>query len=996
MFWMKFRPGCRLLLSLNLGLSAAWGQDSPRLPGPPEVVSGRLFLRWERPDYTNYAFQPYTNYPNHAFPHEDSPRAFYSSLGDFLMRGYPLYEWSETRTPGQEFGSSIFKHSGQTLGAVGPWVPVFDSMVMARDGYGDWGYSAIVGDGLIGHFTPLTLSRVDVHGFRLDVALPHGRLTGLGSRIERPKVYTESPSPWALTNQHFADDSTLLLGSRVVGELGRLQVGLNWANIHVYQSTQPGNSLKGRLRPDQPLVDWIVVRFADDSPADGRGGAVVQGVKLIVNGRARPDLAPRVVRHRAGLTPQVGRVDRRTGEFRPINYQSTGGSRKFYRGRNEMPLFSDYFYRLDHEAGIDVGDVANIPGLVEGIAIISPEEIVRADGDAQVVFLFDLSQEPRVESVQVEALLGNDYLVEVAQLSQVYPTGRTYHAKFLSTFYRPVRRAPGNVQDQSNLERVRFDIGEDTGLFTYSADVQFQWPGLEIKAEYARSARYGRYPAQREGAPLFDVSPRFAERGSAYFVNATHWFGQGRIGGEYFAIHPDFRTDMRTFLDWEIGLGNTHLQLMRNQTVYWELVEDNDDGDRFPDRRLGNVPGFTNDNRDGDIDGVALAQDEDNDGFPETNRDGDLLPDYEEPFLMYDVEPNEYVYGLDRNNNNEPDHREDDPDEDYPYDYDQRGYHLFGQWDLTSHWALAVGRYATEQLAGMGQNESTYALLTYDRQGLQRLRRLFFENHFRRVEDDIPDEYVTLDETPERHLHFNHTGRGLWVWNIPEFAGWDKPPIYSTRFQADPVEYQDSFVNETYLEGRFHPASTLQVVQKARLRLNWQQGGPVHPGIVQRERRLDLWTWVSRMDYTYRWGKLKVVPQYKFMLFRLVDQDADRRPDDTYESRALRFETRSIPLLRLEYPLLARTTLRVGVQGLGPWPYRVEDRVRGAQNFERRTAFVTMTTRSKYFGYELVTIVGLNKDGRVYEDPFQRSRNFDVRSVFVRALIGFTEYGQPI
>ena len=992
MFWTKFRLGCRFLLSLTLGVTAARGQELQRVAGPPEVVSARPFLRWERPGYTNYAFQPYTNYPNHSAPYDDTPGAFYSPLGDYLMTGYPLYEWSETRTPGQEYGSSIFKHSGQSHGASGPWIPVFDSVVMARDRYGNWGYRAIVGDGLIGHFTPLTLSRVDVHGFRLDVALPYLRFTGLGSRIERPKVYTENPVVWALTNQHFADDSTLLLGSRVEGDLGCLQVGLNWANIHVYQSTQPGNSLKGRLRPDQPLVDWILVRFADDSPVDGMGGALVQEVQLIVNGEARPDLQPQVLRHRAGLTPQVGRVDQRTGEFRPVSYQS-GGSTRFYRGRNEIPLYADYLYRLDHEAGIDVSGDAYLEGLLGHVAVVPPGEVVRADGEQQVVFLFDVSQEPRVESVQVEALMGNDYRVDVAQLSHVNPRGRTYYTKFLSTFYRSVLRARGNVQDLTNLERVRFAIGEDTGLFTYSADVQFQRPGLEINAEYARSARYGRFPAQREREPRFEASPRFAERGSAYFVNATRWFHWGRIGGEYFAIQPDFRTDLRTFLDWENALGNTHLQLMTNQMVYWELVEDNDDGDRFPDRRLGNVPGFTNDNRDDDIDGVALAQDEDNDGFPETNRDGDLLPDYEEPFLMYDVEPNEYVYGLDRNNNNEPDLREDDGEVDYPYDYDQRGYHLFGQWDLTSHWSLAAGHYATEQFAGYGRNESSYALLTYDRQGLQ---RLFFENNFRRVKDDIPDEYVTLDEIPSRHQHFSASGRGLFVWNVPEFATWDKPPIYSTRFQTDPVEYQDSFVNETYLEGRLQPTSALNAVQKLRLRLNWQQGGPVRPGIVQRERRLDLWTWVSRVDYTYQWGKLKVVPQYKFMLFRLVDQDADRRPDGTYESRALRFETRSIPLLRLEYPLLSRTTLRAGVQGLGPLSFRVKDRVRDSRSFKRRTASITVTNRSHYFGYELVTIVGINQDRRVYDDPFQRSGNFDVWSVFVRALIGFTEYGERI
>jgi len=44
---------------------------------------------------------------------------------------------------------------------------------------------------------------------------------------------------------------------------------------------------------------------------------------------------------------------------------------------------------------------------------------------------------------------------------------------------------------------------------------------------------------------------------------------------------------------------------------------------------------------------------------------------------------------------------------------------------------------------------------------------------------------------------------------------------------------------------------------------------------VQVERRLDFWTWVSRLDYTKRWGKLSLTPQYKFMLLRLTDQERD-------------------------------------------------------------------------------------------------------------------------
>lgn len=88
------------------------------------------------------------------------------------------------------------------------------------------------------------------------------------------------------------------------------------------------------------------------------------------------------------------------------------------------------------------------------------------------------------------------------------------------------------------------------------------------------------------------------------------------------------------------------------------------------------------------------------------------------------------------------------------------------------------------------------------------------------------------------------------------------------------------------------------------------------------KRRLDFWTSVSRMDFTYRWGRLSVTPQYKFMLVRLRDHTASRN------------------------------------------------------SFKRRTTFVTVTNRTDYFGYELVTILGVHEDQRIYDTKFKDVRNF--------------------
>ena len=119
--------------------------EEPRL-GIPEILPSQDFLWRQLPQYNNFAFQGYSNYPDHTFPYADRPRAFYDSFGDPLIVGYDLYDWTERRTPGQDYGSSIFKERNQ-------WGTVFDFLVVSRDSYKGWGYSAIVGDGLIARFT---------------------------------------------------------------------------------------------------------------------------------------------------------------------------------------------------------------------------------------------------------------------------------------------------------------------------------------------------------------------------------------------------------------------------------------------------------------------------------------------------------------------------------------------------------------------------------------------------------------------------------------------------------------------------------------------------------------------------------------------------------------------------------------------------------------------------------------------------------------------------
>ncbi len=954
-----------------------------------EIAESRLSMRHQRAPYRNFAYNNWSSYPNHTFPYEDAPRAIYGGMGHYLITGYTAYEWLETRRPGQKWGSSIFKDARLAGLSKSEWVTIFDSMLVGKDGYGNWGYSLIAGDALLARLTPLTLSKANFNGFRMDVATAHLQFTGMASRFERPHSYQHVVVPWLVNDDyHMADDSTLMLAGRTQGQLGRLQLGLNWVNQHLYQSTKTGNTLKGILRPGQALIDQVLVRISDDSPLDGSGGALVQDIQIRVNGELRPDLKRAPIRHTSGAQIQVGRISAATGAFSPIaynglSYDTSIEGLTFYRER-ETPLYADYLYRLDHETGIDVSGNTNIDGLLSSFEVLPMDGALQVDGNEQLVYLFDLTGASSPQSVELEAMLANDYKVEVALLSNRNPRGKGYHAQYISSFYRTVARAKGNVRDQTNIKQLRIPIDENTGQFVYSADFQLQTLGLEINGEFARSALHSRFPAHADREPAFKEGAHSADRGNAYFINATRWFGRARFGAEYFSINPEFQTEMRTFLDPSYTIGLTNLYGLANRTLYWQLVDDNEDGDAYPDRRIGNLPGLIHDAKAYDIDGVFPGQDEDRDGTPRTNRNLNRVPDYEEPFLMFDIEPNEYIYGLDRNNNDEPDFREDDGAVDYPYDYDQRGYHLFGQLDLMKGWKLAAGLHRVDEVAGGGRNHSSYAILSFRREGVARIRRIFFENHLRRVQDDISDEYVAVDEIPIRQGAFGQ--RGL-TFHYVQQDGSLPPPRFVQRFRRDPVWYADSYVNESYGEARVRPVPNLELIQELRMRFNWQQGGRIHNGQFQRQRRLDFLSWVGSIDYKYFWGRLTIQPQFKFMLLRLVDQERDVN---------FTSETRSIPILRLSMPLMSRTVLQAGVQGLGPLPYRHDDRIAKRNSFEQRTSFVTLTNRSAYFGYELVTIVGVGEDEKRFKSEIRNVRDFHDLTFFLRAIVGFTEYGRLI
>ena len=85
----------------------------------------------------------------------------------------------------------------------------------------------------------------------------------------------------------------------------------------------------------------------------------------------------------------------------------------------------------------------HLEGLVANFPLETSEGILRADGADQLIFLFDLQEEPLVESVEVEAIVGDDYRVEWAGVYQ-YPGNEgapKFEQRFRSTFFRQALRS---------------------------------------------------------------------------------------------------------------------------------------------------------------------------------------------------------------------------------------------------------------------------------------------------------------------------------------------------------------------------------------------------------------------------------------------------------------------------------------------------------------------------------------------------------------------------
>lgn len=776
---------------------------------------------------------------------------FYDVYGNFLTRGWLVYDWREEAP--LPFGSRLQK--------TGRFSGFFNSLVVASDHKGQYHYSLTLGNAIRTTMTPMTFSKPNFNGLQWDLASDRHEATILLSRISAPNQEFSSG-----TQQGGPDtrtDVTNLAGGRLIAQVGDF-VKVGGTFLSAYQSNTQngafnGDMLQGELSAPQNFsnVTAIEVRISDDSPQDGIDGGALFAADIIIH-----DLEGNTIRG-----SEIGFRARPEGGFQRAGFLSADG--------NETILlrydFNDRTY-----SGPDPA---------------------------------------RIERVQIELVIANDYLVEMSSDRQ-------------EGFFLPVARASGNVQDSSNQRVILFDYGLPTAnqLAGFTLELT-DLAGFEGYFEFVRNRRFRQYP--NLGLDDHFTSDESSDVWIANLAQTAYpWFAYG----EAFRVEPGYTTGV-TVVDRD-GVPNYTSDFWR-----YEFVDDNDDQDQFvdwsrrgsgsPDREV--FPGWDENN-----DFISDFNQNDNEQSP------NLIPDYEEPFLRFEVDRPEFLYGVDMNHNQWIDRFENDEKADYPYQVDQRGFNAYGGVFLTPDVRLHIGRQRIEQISKDRRNHADYLLLTAERTW-NRLGRFRAFGDLRKVRDSIQDDLLQ------------------WVQ--------ERDTRGSQRLVTDILPAQDTVVHSLWLGHDLRKTSGLYIGQRYKWD-GWRQFGSDDDielrGVREDAHFLGV---VHKAEYSLHLGPVSLVPRWK-------SEYISRVPP----SRLAPKEEQLTQLLMLvsRRQVLRRSLLEGGIEY--EWHNQLRKRAAPGveDDFRGLVYLLQLTNLSDYQGYRITTVAGfeVTRRTRQDEDTATQTRGF--------------------
>ena len=739
--WAAQNYGARLGHQANDGTVMYRSEGPKTLLGNVEPSVRKRYLpqelyqeyQWQTWQYTNYAGNPYQRYVAPSLWGD----YFYDVYGNFLTRGWLVYDWTEDH-PRISEGSRLLKR--------GAYAGFFSSLIVASDQKGQYSFSISVGDELVTTLTPMTFRKSVYNGAQVDLMSDAVELTGIFSRISAPGFITD-PNPASFNNY------TNLIGGRTRVRLGdAITLGGVFVNSHNGRGTVQsfeGNPFKGELTSLQlqNQISTIVIRLSDDSPADNVGGSVLlaDNVEIATTIGDRDTV---LVGNEIGFTPHrqggtiIEGVRTANGTEQITLRYDLNDLAVVLDDKDAINNIRDLRFRLvlvnDYRIEITSDQQTNFEGQPVFLLMAQAEgNIQDGSNKREVVFNYGLPTANQLLGFTIEArdFLGFDFYTEfdVNHQYRKYPNRRVQ-----------THRAYSGLVGDENAKAWMMNLSKSV----------FSW-SLFVEGFYMDEA--------------YNTSPFISD-------------GSGRIDYE------DGTRSIYDFVDDNDDQDKKPDQKRRYQ--------DPRTGEEFRATRTGrSAEGFADEAvfPGWDQNNDFISDFNQNSNIFSENR----FPDYEEPFLRYGSDRPEYLFGIDLNNNGWVDQFENDNLPDYPYKRDRKGYNLYLRNQVTPHLQLTAGQAREQLLSDDRQNLTTYALVSFEKEYAQ-IGRVRIFDMVKKAADDIQDDlfqWVQVPGLPGSHQAIDDPLFAQDTWINTFWLGLDRRTNlgvnFSNKFKYETVRQRE-------------------------------------------------------------------------------------------------------------------------------------------------------------------------------------------------------------
>jgi len=927
--------------------------------------------------YENYAFRGYEAYN---IIEERRRRWSYNEFGDRIAKmRHSANIWREIYSGDGTYYLYIPFNYINTVGYQSGYV---DGVWVAREGTDDWAVSVTGAGALRTKFTPLTLSLPSVDGVSIDFQSANTSLKLVTSAYMGMTGSSGGPS-----RDLVRKGGVMLRGGRLRRKFGLLTLGATYATAYGAQGNrQRGREWRGTVTSDTPTPIMVAIRFIDDSPEDGEGGPIVYEVRLKLNGRYHDEIIPQVILDDVTLDRTSAITDKLVKDYVEPKTSIGIGPPEYdhYNISSTLPKYADYFMMDNLMKGYNSDNVyaKYNPQLGRQYYTFTEQagKPFQANGSEAVVYLFDLASfTDKLHRLEAVTTVANDYRIQTSMIYTMesrggHDTTGKENSWYGATYWRTAAQSEGNIKDGSNIKTIKIDFGFQVASIIYGFDADFNYRGFKIKGEWVTNSTHYMFAEGKPGTGkpaniIAGMPPRTGHRWSeidhAYYITTMKDWKKFGFAGELFKMGKFYKPYFDFFYP-AAGVANWRYAIMsRNNMTRVPLIEDNDDDDMYPDTMaVRRTMGFQIYEQE-DPDGVFPGNDEDNDGLPDNNRNNNSIPDYDEPFLMFDVDPDEFVFGNDYNNNTIPDFREDDMKLDTPYDLDRQGHHFFFRYTPQESVNLIVGSLRTRGVGISNRTYDDYAkfLLSYD---VFDVGRLYAEYRYERVQDNIRDPYIRVEES---------MNESYLMPGITATLG-----RYDRDLYFDELEYRNSKVNRLFLDSRIRAVPSITLENHIKFERNFQVEGDMYDMTYQPNDILNTLAMINKIVYTKQWGNFVFSPGVKFRLYKKVRSES-LQPLDHFMMR--------IPMVIFKYIISQNTDVTLGLQGFPGFPLDFNDYVQTQNDYRQKTYTLQLQNRTNYFGYDVWAAVGGSIDQLSYDEDYRAYEEYKSSALFVKVSLGW-------